>query len=140
MRIPSDVDDCGTGGGGGGSITVQDDGVTVVAPATTLNFTGDVVVTDAGGGVADIAIGGGSVQRFKVAVGALTDPDGFDITIPVPMLNTNYVVNVTALFPTVDDATEYFLLAIVDTNTFTMGALANFADGTILHISVGQAT
>lgn len=142
MRTPTTIDDCGTGGGGGGSITVDQNGVVVVDPATILNFTGDVVVTDAGGGQADIAIGGSAtqVQRFKVTVGALTDPDGFDITIPTPMPDTDYVVCMTPMFPTVDDATEVFLLTIVDEDTFTMGALANFADGTILHFTVGPAT
>jgi hypothetical protein len=44
------------GGGGGGSITVTD-GTTTVTPATTLTFTdGAAVVTDAGGGNAEVQI------------------------------------------------------------------------------------
>lgn len=48
---------CGGGGGGGGDVAVEDDGVSIVAAASTLNFTGaGVVVTDAGGGQVDIDI------------------------------------------------------------------------------------
>jgi hypothetical protein len=47
----------GGGGGGGGDVAVEDDGVSIVAAASTLNFTGaGVVVTDAGSGQVDIDI------------------------------------------------------------------------------------
>lgn len=48
------------GGGGGGSISVSDEGVPVVDPATNVNFEGaGVVVTDGGGGSATVTISGG---------------------------------------------------------------------------------
>lgn len=48
------------GGGGGGSISVSDEGVPVVNPATNVNFEGaGVVVTDGGGGSATVTISGG---------------------------------------------------------------------------------
>lgn len=48
---------CAGVGGGGGDVAVEDDGVSIVAAASTLNFTGaGVVVTDAGGGQVDIDI------------------------------------------------------------------------------------
>jgi len=66
-----------TGGGGGGSNTVdtQDDGVPVNT-ANTLNFTGSgVTVTDAGGGVADVAIaGGGSTIPTTKLIGVADSP------------------------------------------------------------------
>lgn len=45
-------------GGGGGAVSVSEDGTTVISLATDLNFTGNVTVTDAGGGQATILIGG----------------------------------------------------------------------------------
>ncbi|MDZ4306607.1 DUF2793 domain-containing protein [Allopontixanthobacter sp.] len=54
--------------GGAGSLDVEDDGVGVVAAASALNFTGaGVIVTDAGGGMADIAIAGGGAVTFATA-------------------------------------------------------------------------
>ncbi len=53
----------------GGSLAVQDDGVSTVAAATTLNFVG-ASVTDAGSGVATVTItGGGSANTFSGGVG-----------------------------------------------------------------------
>jgi hypothetical protein len=50
-----------SGGGGGGGPDVEDEGTLEVAGATTLNFVGaGVTVTDAGGGVAEVSIPGGS--------------------------------------------------------------------------------
>lgn len=46
---------------GGGGVSVITDGITSVSPATELFFTSGAVVTDAGGGVAQIAIAGGGV-------------------------------------------------------------------------------
>ncbi|MBB3991344.1 DUF2793 domain-containing protein [Croceicoccus naphthovorans] len=62
------------GGGGGGSVAAKDDGSTVVAAATAFNFTGaGVVVTDAGGGQADIAIpgGGAGLKQISIPAGAM---------------------------------------------------------------------
>lgn len=46
-----------TASGGGSGIDVDKDGVVVVSPTTTLNFTGQVTVVDAGGGQATVDIG-----------------------------------------------------------------------------------
>ncbi len=47
--------------GGGGSVAIKDEGSTIVAAATSINFKGSAVtVTDAGGGQADVDISGGS--------------------------------------------------------------------------------
>lgn len=43
-----------------GSSLAVTDGVTTVSPTTTVNFTSNATVTDAGGGQADVAISGGS--------------------------------------------------------------------------------
>ncbi len=57
FKLRFDGDGGGGGGGGGGDVAVEDDGVSIVAAASTLNFTGaGVVVTDAGGGQVDIDI------------------------------------------------------------------------------------
>jgi len=54
---------------GGGALEVQDDTVQILAAATALNFTGSgVTVTDAGGGVANIAIPGGGAGVPKYAI------------------------------------------------------------------------
>ena len=52
--------------GGGGDVSVEEDGTEIVASATTLNFTGEVDVTDDGSGVATINVTGGGET--------LTDP------------------------------------------------------------------
>lgn len=67
----------GGGGGGGGSVDVQQDGVDVVNPATTLNFQSPgTLATNAGGGVADIfATLIPTGQTFTPAGGATFFPD-----------------------------------------------------------------
>ena len=54
-------------GGSGSSLTVTD-GVTTVTPVTTIDFTSGAVVTDGGGGIADIAIAGGTGTVTTVSV------------------------------------------------------------------------
>lgn len=54
------------GGGSGGGISVTD-GVTTVSPATEIDFTSGATVTDGGGGVAQVAIGGGSGIEFGIS-------------------------------------------------------------------------
>ena len=52
---------------GGGSIAVEDEGASVVASASTLNFTGTgVTASDAGGGKATITVSGGSAPVDSV--------------------------------------------------------------------------
>lgn len=59
-----------TGGGGGGGVLVRDEG-TPLGSFTALNFTGSgVTATDAGGGVAQIAVpgGGGGLVSGQIVV------------------------------------------------------------------------
>lgn len=50
----------GFGSGGGGSVAIEDEGVQVVAAASTLNFIGaNVVASDAGSGQIDVTVSGG---------------------------------------------------------------------------------
>ena len=49
-----------SGGGGGGSLGSVTDGTTTVSPATGIDFTSGAAVTDLGGGVAGVAVTGGS--------------------------------------------------------------------------------
>lgn len=53
-------------GGGGGSIEVQNEGSTIVASASILDFTGGVTVTDAGGGKATVNVSSGG-KYYKTA-------------------------------------------------------------------------
>ncbi len=62
--------------GGGGSISVTDD-ITTVNPATTIEFTSGATVTDAGGGVAQVAVsggGGGGVTSVSGSGGVTVSP------------------------------------------------------------------
>jgi hypothetical protein len=85
-------------GGGGGSLEVEDDGVSVVAAATKLNFAGSgVVVTDNGSGEALITIAGGGgpavlavVQTASEALANITS----GITLAAPPANGNTLVAV----------------------------------------------
>jgi hypothetical protein len=71
------------GGGGGGSITVEDEGVPVVAPATILDFEGaGVSVADAGGGRATITIPGGGG-----ASGVDVEDEGTPVLTPATTLD-----------------------------------------------------
>lgn len=75
--------DIAAGGGGGGSITVEEEGVPVVAPATILDFEGaGVSVTDAGGGRATITIPGGGG-----ASGVDVENEGTPILTPATTLD-----------------------------------------------------
>ncbi len=55
----------GSGGGGGGGgidgIGVEDEGIALPGVFVTLNFIGDVVATDGGGGTANITVSGGGM-------------------------------------------------------------------------------
>lgn len=67
------------GGGGSGGIDVLDDGDPAVPGATTLNFSGNVSVTDAGGGEASIVIAGDG--------GVDVQNDGDPVVAPATTLN-----------------------------------------------------
>lgn len=53
-----------TGGGGGGAVPVQDEGATVVATPTAINFVGDGVTATNSGGVAIVTIPGSSGPAY----------------------------------------------------------------------------
>ena len=59
----------GSSGFGSGSINVEQNGTTIGGPYNTLNFTGDVVVSDMGGARAEIAISGSSTSTTVSGVG-----------------------------------------------------------------------
>lgn len=65
-----------------GDFAVQDDSVEVLASAAVLNFTGSgVVVTDGGGGIANIAIAASAVSSVNGATGTVVlDADDIDDT------------------------------------------------------------
>jgi len=58
--VPEGALSPGSAFGGGLVATAVTDGVTTVLPASELNFTSGVTVTDSGGGVASLAVSGGS--------------------------------------------------------------------------------
>lgn len=58
---------------GGGSVTTKDEGSTIVATTTTLNFVGaGVTASDGGGGTATVTIPGGSGAIDHTVVGGTT--------------------------------------------------------------------
>lgn len=63
----------GTGGGGGGAPAVQEEGVTVTAAASTINFVGGGVTATDVAGVATITIPGGGTGRFWDVTAIPTD-------------------------------------------------------------------
>lgn len=76
------------GSGGGGSVEVTD-GVTTVNPASELDFTSGVVVTDGGGGNAQLAVsgsGGGTVTAVSSANTSIAVATG--TTTPVLTVGT----------------------------------------------------
>ena len=78
------------GGGGGSALDVQEDGIDIVNPATTLNFTGGgVTVTDAGGGTADIAIPGGGPMFLpgNWSTNSIPASADQDLTLPTGQLS-----------------------------------------------------
>jgi hypothetical protein len=74
------------GGEGGGAPAVQDDGSVIVAVPVALNFTGSgVTVTDAGSGVAGIAIPAAAATdlSYTAATRVLASSTGTDATLPL---------------------------------------------------------
>ena len=108
----------GGGGGGGPSVDVENQGSAIPNnPHATLNFTGpDVTASDAGGGVADIAIGASTITTVTVANTPYTilstddylyvDTSGGAITMILPnpttftFAKTYYIVDSTGSFNT----------------------------------------
>lgn len=64
-------------GGSGTSLTVTD-GITTVTSVTTIDFTSGAVVTDGGGGTAEVAVSGGS---SGITIGTTTITSGTDTRI-----------------------------------------------------------
>lgn len=83
--------------------------------------------------------GGGAAQAFEFPVSTFTDPNGFDVALPVAMPDGAWIPTVIGLFPTVDDFTDVFVLSRTAT-TLRLGALQTFVDGTILLITINKAT
>jgi hypothetical protein len=83
-----------------------------------------------------VASGG---QAFEAAVGAATDPDGFDVALPVAMADGTWIPEVALQPPTVDDVVSVFVLSRSAT-TLRLGASSNFADGTTLLITINAKT
>lgn len=73
-----------------GDFAVQDDSVEILASAAVLNFTGSgVVVTDGGGGVANVAISASAVSSVNGATGTVVldaDDIGVGATYEVPTI------------------------------------------------------
>jgi hypothetical protein len=121
-------------------VVVQDEGVTVVAEATTLNFVGDgVIVTDAGGGVAQISIVE-TAQIFAVTL-AGTETDVFTVALPAARADALYLVQATMAGP---QANAMKLIKILDSTRTINGfdvqlsAVAELND--IIHFVVQDPT
>jgi len=104
-------------GGGGGTVEVQEDGVTIVAAADTIDFVGhELSVADIGGGVARITAN--AIAQGRTAFVAKTGNDSLDgrdddkpfltIAAAVTFVNTQS--------PT---ATTPWLIKIIDAETYT---------------------
>lgn len=104
-------------------------------PVSLVKLTPQPIVIQSGGSSG----GSSSDQAFQVAVDHTTDPNGFDVALPVAMPDATYIPEVTPQFPTVNDATQPFVLSRTNA-TLRLGALANFADGTILFITIKPKT
>ena len=82
---------------------------------------------------------GGAGQAFEVPVSSATDPDGFDVALPTAMADATWIAGVLLQIPTVDDDVDVFVLSR-STTTLRLGATSNFADGTILLITINETT
>lgn len=90
------------GSGGSGSLIVQKDGSTVAATTTTANFTGPVVVSDAGAGITNLNF----ISRFSYFANSLDSPNNADFAInalaPVTTDPTYASLNVRSFSNTVE--------------------------------------
>lgn len=82
---------------------------------------------------------GGAGQAFEVAVDSSTNPDGFDVALPVAMADGTWIPGVILQIPTTDDDVDIFVLSRSAT-TLRLGASDFFADGTILLITINAKT
>ncbi len=129
--------------GSDGSIVVEDEGASL-GSFTALNFIGaGVTATDAGGGVADITIPGGSVdtkQVFRyVATGAEANP--FVVPLPAARASANYNVQITMGGPAANPFKDArALVASFTINDFEIELGAGIDAGDIFMITVEDLT
>jgi len=131
-------------GSGGGSILVEDEGTSIVAAATALNFAGaGVLVTDAGGNKALVTIPGGGgggawvlVQDFTVAspiaTHTVTGLSAYDDIMVVCISITRSVSAITALVVSVDNGATFFSGAS-DYTRFVAGGATTTESSALLH-------
>lgn len=82
------------GGGGGGALEVTD-GTTIVSPATELAFTSGAVVTDAGAGVAQVAIAQPLPRQGLYSLGATLIGDGTAGNLPFAHVSGDVLLDLT---------------------------------------------
>ncbi len=99
--------DYSSGGGGLSSVT---DGSTTVSPASSLDFTSGAIVTDGGGGLAQVAVAGGGTVGVSQLVYRYTvtgsDKSSIDTGVDTPDAGTNDWTN--------GDLLEVFLTSRTD--------------------------
>ena|ERR1700733_4922594 len=71
-------------GAGGGTVTTITDGTTTVTDATTIDFTSGATVTNLGGGVAGVAITGGSGSGFQIPTGTVNGSNQTFVFVTAP--------------------------------------------------------
>jgi hypothetical protein len=122
------------------AITVENDGV-VIGSFDTVNFVGDVLVTDAGGGKADITIPG-TKQVFRyVATGA--ELATFSVALPAARASADYNVQITMGGPTVNPffgGSPRALIATFTVNGFDVEVPVAPTAGDIYMITVEDLT
>ena len=123
------------GGSSGGGVGVEDEGITVVDPASTINFVGSgVTATDAGGGVVDVTIaaGGAPIDTVfgrtgtVVAVSGDYDADQIDETASGKILTS-------------DERTAIALNTLKETNATHVGDVTGSTALTIANDAVTLA-
>jgi hypothetical protein len=103
--------DTNGGGPSTGGVDVKKDGTSIVAGATTINFTGSAVtVTDGGSGVANVAVasgGSGGLTKYEVIVGYVaavptnfTVPSGWAATYSSSVITITHNVGSTPVLAT----------------------------------------
>jgi hypothetical protein len=110
LRVVSVANGLSVGGGGGsGSLSVAKDGTTVNGTTTTLNFTGPVVVSNAGSGQTNLNL----ISRFSYFANSLDTPNNADFAInalaPVTTDPTYAALNVRSFSNTVEQGVGFTL-------------------------------
>lgn len=131
----------GTGGSGSGAITVKEDGTIVVSSATSLNFTGEVTLTDAGDGEVTISISGASSLQAAYDGGATIDTTGGGFTVNGDgYVDMGYSGTDLSSFNVGADTIDIQAVGAVAINS-SGGSLSigNDADGYAINIGTGAA-